>query len=30
MNEFQLQDMNMSLDNLINQYNKLKDDNQKL
>ncbi|CAD8107902.1 unnamed protein product [Paramecium primaurelia] len=28
MNEFQLQDMNMSLDNLINQYNKLKDDNQ--
>ncbi|CAD8121783.1 unnamed protein product [Paramecium sonneborni] len=30
MNEFKLQDMNMSLDNLINQYNKLKDDNQVL
>ncbi|CAD8195897.1 unnamed protein product [Paramecium octaurelia] len=28
MNEFKLQDMNMNLDSLINQYNKLKDDNQ--
>ncbi|CAD8096126.1 unnamed protein product [Paramecium primaurelia] len=28
MNEFKLQEMNMSLDNLINQYNKFKDDNQ--